>query len=59
MSEGHQGYHHGVHKNLAEGIGGALIGAALVLLARSWLKQRARPAAPSQEDTPPTTKPQT
>jgi hypothetical protein len=36
---------HGVHKHLAEGIGGLLIGAALVLFARSLLKKRASPAA--------------
>jgi hypothetical protein len=53
MSSGHQRQRHGVHKNLAEGIGGLLAGAALVLLARSLLKKRAAstpvPGAPEAD----------
>jgi hypothetical protein len=45
MSSHQQRQRHGVHKRLAEGIGGLLIGAALVLFARSVLKKRASPAA--------------
>jgi hypothetical protein len=45
MSSHQQRQRHGVHKHLAEGIGGLLIGAALVLFARSVLKKRASPAA--------------
>lgn len=50
MSDQRQRQRHGVHKNLAEGIGGLLAGAALVLLARSVLKARARSAS---TETPP------
>jgi hypothetical protein len=45
MSSHQQRQRHGVHKHLTEGIGGLLIGAALVLFARSLLKKRASPAA--------------
>lgn len=41
MSDGRQRQRHGVAKNLAEGIGGLLVGAAAVLLLRGWLRQRA------------------
>lgn len=43
MSDTRQRYQHGVHKNLVEGIGGALTGAALVLLLRGFFKRRATP----------------
>lgn len=38
-SFGHQ-HHHGVRKNLVEGIGGLIVGAAAVLLLRQWLATR-------------------
>jgi hypothetical protein len=31
---------HGVTKNLAEGVGGVVVGAALVVLVGQWLKRR-------------------
>lgn len=40
MSEGRQRQRHGVAKNLAEGVGGLVVGAALVVLTRSLLRQR-------------------
>ncbi len=49
---GHQ-HHHGVRKNLVEGIGGVLIGAAAVLLLTRFLKggkaARAEAPAPAPE----------
>ncbi|WP_200235244.1 carbon monoxide dehydrogenase [Thiohalocapsa halophila] len=45
MSEGRQRQRHGVAKNLAEGIGGLVVGAALVVLARSLLRERRRGGA--------------
>ena len=36
-----QRHQHGVKKNLVEGIGGVLVGAALVLLLRGLVKRRA------------------
>ena len=47
MNDGRQRQRHGVHKNLAEGIGGVLVGAALVLLLRQLLARRQSPARPS------------
>jgi hypothetical protein len=41
MTNGHQRQRHGVTKNLAEGIGGVLVGAAAVLVLRGWLGPRA------------------
>lgn len=38
--QGMQRQRHGVTKNLAEGIGGLVVGAALVVLASQWLKRR-------------------
>lgn len=50
MNSQRQRQRHGVHKNLAEGVGGLLAGVALVLLARSLLKKRAAaPDAPNVE----------
>lgn len=37
---GMQRQRHGVAKNLAEGVGGVIVGAALVVLASQWLKRR-------------------
>lgn len=58
MSSRGRGYRHGVHKNLAEGLGGLLAGAALVLLLRSLarkrVKTRATPAATDTEAGPAT-----
>lgn len=45
MHSGQQRQRHGVHKRLAEGIGGILVGAAAVLLLRGLLRAR-RPGAP-------------
>lgn len=39
MSRGRQRQRHGVSKNLAEGIGGVLVGAAAVLLLHGWLRR--------------------
>lgn len=47
MSSQPQRQRHGVHKNLAEGLGGLLACAALVLLARSVLRKRTKPSQPS------------
>ncbi len=44
---GMQRQRHGVAKNLAEGIGGLVVGAALVLLTRGLMKHRARSQSPS------------
>lgn len=52
MSDRRQRQRHGVHKKLAEGIGGLLVGAALVLLARSIFKARARPETPDAQPSP-------
>lgn len=57
MIDGRQRQRHGVNKDLAEGIGGVLVGAAAVLLLRGWLGPRAStppsvPAAPAPEATP-------
>ncbi|SDW84737.1 carbon monoxide dehydrogenase [Thiocapsa roseopersicina] len=46
MSSQQQRQRHGVRKNMVEGIGGLLAGAALVLLARSLLKKRAATPEP-------------
>lgn len=42
--QGMQRQRHGVAKNLAEGIGGLIVGAALVVLASQWLKRRRKDA---------------
>jgi hypothetical protein len=52
MSDQRQRQRHGVHKNLAEGIGGLLAGAALVLRARSILEARAKPDTPDAQPSP-------
>jgi hypothetical protein len=48
---GHQ-HHHGVRKNIVEGVGGVIIGAATVLLVASLLRHRKgeadRSAGPSR-----------
>lgn len=51
-----QRHQHGVTKNLVEGIGGVLVGAALVLLMRGIVKRRAagKAAAPDTSTTPAT-----
>jgi hypothetical protein len=41
MNAGQQRQRHGVTKNLVEGVGGFVVGAALVLLLRGLHKQRA------------------
>lgn len=41
---GMQRQRHGVAKNLAEGIGGLIVGAALVVLASQWHKRRRKGA---------------
>ncbi|MBK5940241.1 hypothetical protein [Halochromatium roseum] len=41
---GLQRQRHGVAKNLAEGIGGLIVGAALVVLTSQWLKRRRKHA---------------
>lgn len=46
MSDGRQRQRHGVTKNLVEGIGGLLFGAAAVLLLREWLSRRGAIPAP-------------
>lgn len=38
MTDGPQRQRHGVTKNLVEGLGGLLVGAAAVLLLRAWLR---------------------
>lgn len=56
-SSSQQRHRHGVRKNLVEGVGGALVGAALVLLMRGLFKQRAAgkaPAAATEPTTPAT-----
>lgn len=50
MSDRRGGYRHGVHKKLAEGIGGVLVGAALVLLVRGLLRKR-QPAKSATDET--------
>jgi hypothetical protein len=58
MSDTRQRHQHGVRKNLVEGIGGALTGAALVLLLRSLFQRRATPVS-AGEPVPATTDRQT
>jgi hypothetical protein len=48
-ADGPQRQRHGVTKNLVEGIGGALVGAAAVLLLRSLFKDRPGVAAATAE----------
>lgn len=45
MPDTRQRHQHGVRKNLVEGIGGALTGAALVLLLRGLFQRRATSAS--------------
>ncbi|MGQ9830506.1 MAG: carbon monoxide dehydrogenase [Thermochromatium sp.] len=45
MANTRQRHRHGVRKNLVEGVGGALTGAALVLFLRSLFQRRATPAS--------------
>jgi len=47
MSSGPQRQRHGVTKNLVEGAGGLLVGAAVVLLLRGWLSRRRAAPAPA------------
>ncbi|MCF7992383.1 MAG: carbon monoxide dehydrogenase [Thiohalocapsa sp.] len=55
MSDGRQRQRHGVAKNLAEGIGGLVVGAALVVMIRSALKhRRGRAASAPAEHLSPT-----
>jgi hypothetical protein len=53
MPEGWQRQRHGVSKNLVEGIGGALIGAAAVLLLRQWLRPAKAAVAAESPRHPP------
>lgn len=60
MIDGPKRQRHGVSKNLIEGIGGLLVGAAAVLLLRAWLSPRtatapsmAPEARPQAMPTPP------
>lgn len=53
MIDGRQRQRHGVSKNLAEGIGGLLVGAAAVLLLRAWVRPRAARAPSTPEATSP------
>ncbi len=49
---GMQRQRHGVAKNLAEGVGGVIVGAALVVLASQWRKRRQQGAlATDRSDT--------
>ena len=52
MGAGRQRQRHGVAKNLTEGVGGWVVGAALVVLIREVLKKR---SAASPADAPATT----
>jgi hypothetical protein len=53
MSNGQQRQRHGVTKNLVEGLGGLIVGAAAVLLLRQWLKQdRPKAAAAAAPPAP-------
>ncbi|MGQ9659846.1 MAG: carbon monoxide dehydrogenase [Thermochromatium sp.] len=45
MANTRQRHRHGVRKNLVEGVGGALTGAALVLFLRGLFQRRATPAS--------------
>lgn len=47
MSGQRQRQRHGVHKHLAEGIGGVIVGAALVLLLRNRMHKRSQTATPA------------
>ncbi|NKN31954.1 carbon monoxide dehydrogenase [Marichromatium bheemlicum] len=54
MSDQRQRHQHGVRKNLAEGIGGLVTGAAVVMLLRGLAKARGnrnRQAVPDNERT--------
>ncbi|AGA91594.1 hypothetical protein Thimo_2897 [Thioflavicoccus mobilis 8321] len=60
MNNGQQRQRHGVHKHLAEGVGGVLVGAAVVLLLRGLFRKpdpRAPAAAPTSD--PPSSAPAT
>lgn len=57
MSHGNQRQRHGVKKNLAEGIGGLVVGAALVVLIGQLRRRRAktpptRPDATASNESP-------
>jgi hypothetical protein len=52
MSDGRQRQRHGVAKNLAEGVGGLVVGAALVVMIRSALKHRRGRAASAPATSP-------
>ena len=52
-SYGPQRQRHGVTRNLVDGIGGLVVGAAVVLLAAQWLKRRQpQPAAAASQSEP-------
>lgn len=59
MIDGHQRQRHGVTKNLVEGVGGLLVGAAAVLLLRAWLRPRSPGAAGNSMAPAPESLPQT
>lgn len=46
---GQQQQRHGVNKNLAEGFGGLIVGAAIVLLVTRLIGRRTRPVAATPE----------
>lgn len=52
MSQGRQRQRHGVAKNLAEGVGGLVVGAALVVLTRRLLRQHRGGAAATPQALP-------
>ncbi|ADC62611.1 hypothetical protein [Allochromatium vinosum] len=49
-----QRHQHGVKKKLVEGVGGVLVGAALVLLMRGLVKRRSADTDPTPSTTPAT-----
>ncbi|MFE8035466.1 carbon monoxide dehydrogenase [Thiohalocapsa marina] len=54
-SDGPQRQRHGVRKNMVEGVGGVIVGAALVVMAVSLLKRRRAAPAPQPEPAGDTT----
>jgi hypothetical protein len=58
QQSGRQRQRHGVAKNLAEGIGGLVVGAALVVLIRGMLKQRAASAPSAMPANAPSNQPE-
>jgi hypothetical protein len=51
MSDHRQRQRHGVHKNLVEGIGGLLVGVALVVVARGIARRRSARVARTTPET--------